>query len=267
MEYQEEYVIYSTDLKTLENPEYANYVVHMVCNRGFCTFLYQEEPVTLHAGEGMIFPTPAIMETKPSPDFQVRMVLTRLDFHTMATPQSNFGIQGSLDLYLNPIIPLTEEEQRLLNQDMDQIVYRLEHTVNFRQDVMQCATQMMFLDYFQPHARKTADEKITAQTADLMMRFIQLLNQENYLKHRDVKWYASELCVASKYLSEVSNKCSGQPAMYWITRFTTTHIHRMLKDRNIPLTEISDKFHFSAPSHFSRYVQQNLGKSPSEFRS
>ena len=267
MDYSEEYLIYSTDINILESRKYTDYVIHMVCNKGQCEFLYREELVTLQAGNGMIVITNVLLEPKPTKDFEVRMVLTRMDFHLMATPQSNYGIQGSLDLFIHPVIPLLPEEHRLLNEDMDQIVYRLENTRNFRQDVLQCATKMLFLDYFQPHARKTSDQKITSNTADTMFRFIQLLNEEQYKVHRDVKWYASELCIAPKYLSEISNKCSGQSAMYWITRFTTTHIHRLLKDRLVPLTEISDTFHFSSLAHFSRYVQQNLGKSPSEFRS
>ena len=41
---------------------------------------------------------------------------------------------------------------------------------------------------------------------------------------------------------------------------------RLLRDKSLSLTDISDLFGFTSQSHFSRYVQKNLGTSPSTFR-
>lgn len=38
------------------------------------------------------------------------------------------------------------------------------------------------------------------------------------------------------------------------------------KDRSRTLTDIADRYNFASLSHFSRYVQNNLGASPSSFR-
>ena len=35
---------------------------------------------------------------------------------------------------------------------------------------------------------------------------------------------------------------------------------------SLTLTDIADRFNFASLSHFSRYVQNNLGASPSSFR-
>ena len=59
---------------------------------------------------------------------------------------------------------------------------------------------------------------------------------------------------------------SGLPANYWITRYTALDISRQLRDRSLSLTDISDMFGFSSTAHFSRYVQNNLGARPSDFR-
>jgi len=52
----------------------------------------------------------------------------------------------------------------------------------------------------------------------------------------------------------------------WITRYTSLDISRLLRDRSLSFTDISDMFGFSSLSHFSRYVQTNLGAKPSDFR-
>ncbi len=74
------------------------------------------------------------------------------------------------------------------------------------------------------------------------------------------------LCVTPKYLSEVSKKASGYGANYWINRYTILDITRLLRDKSLSFVDISDIFNFSSPAYFSRYVQQNLGMKPSDYR-
>ena len=106
-------------------------------------------------------------------------------------------------------------------------------------------------------------------------KFIELSTpQSNYgmrgqlflFQNRDIGYYADKLCVTSKYLSEVCKKVSGLPAAFWITRYTALDISRLLRDCSLSFTDISDMFGFSSLSHFSRYVQTNLGAKPSDFR-
>lgn len=59
---------------------------------------------------------------------------------------------------------------------------------------------------------------------------------------------------------------SGLPANYWITRYTALDISRLLRDRSLSFTDIADMFGFSSQAHFSRYVLNNLGAKPSDFR-
>ena len=59
---------------------------------------------------------------------------------------------------------------------------------------------------------------------------------------------------------------SGLPANYWITRYAALDISRLLRDRRLSFSDISDMFGFSSLSHFTRYVQNNLGAKPSELR-
>ena len=99
-----------------------------------------------------------------------------------------------------------------------------------------------------------------------MDRFVAMLEHSDYREHRDVAWYASELCVTPKYLSEICKRVSDQSANYWINRYAAMELSHLLKDRSLTLTDIADRFNFASLSHFSRYVQNNLGASPSSFR-
>ena len=99
-----------------------------------------------------------------------------------------------------------------------------------------------------------------------MNRFLKMLEDGTYREHREVTYYADCLCVTSKYLSEVSKKVSGYTANYWINRYTILDITRLLRNKSLTFVQISDMFGFSSPAYFSRYVQQNLGVKPSDYR-
>ncbi len=82
----------------------------------------------------------------------------------------------------------------------------------------------------------------------------------------EVNYYASEICVTPKYLSEICKKVSGHSANFWINRYATLDISRQLRNKKLTFVEISNMFNFSSPAYFSRYVQHNLGMNPSDYR-
>lgn len=122
------------------------------------------------------------------------------------------------------------------------------------------------LDFFDFHASLYGESDISTQNASIMNRFLKMLESGTYREHREVTYYADCLCVTSKYLSEVSKKVSGYAANYWINRYTILDITRLLRDKSLTFVQISDMFGFSSPAYFSRYVHQNLGVKPSDYR-
>ena len=128
------------------------------------------------------------------------------------------------------------------------------------------AIQCMIIDFFDFHVELYGARAVSNQQASIMQRFLALLDRGDYRQHRLVSYYASELCVTPKYLSEVCHNASGESAIYWITRYTALDISRLLRQRDLSFEEISDLFGFSSLSYFVRYVQKNLGASPSDFR-
>ncbi|MDO4163489.1 MAG: helix-turn-helix domain-containing protein [Bacteroides sp.] len=124
----------------------------------------------------------------------------------------------------------------------------------------------MILDFFDFHSHLYGESDISTQSAIIMNRFLAMLENGEFRENRDVTYYADKLCVTSKYLSEVSKKISGYAANYWINRYTTLDISRLLRDKSLTFVQISDMFGFSSPAYFSRYVQHNLGVKPTDYR-
>ena len=162
---------------------------------------------------------------------------------------------------------LTPEQQAVCRRDFALLEQRIRETGHrFYRETLINAMQAAILDFFDFHASIYGEIDVSTQNASIMDRFLKMLEAGTYREHREVSYYADCLCVTSKYLSEVSKKVSGYAANYWINRYTILDITRLLRDKSLTFVSISDMFGFSSPAYFSRYVQQNLGVKPSDYR-
>lgn len=203
-----------------------------------------------------------------SPDFKVDVVYATPQLITLATPQANYGTRGGLALFNNPIMHLNDYQQQVCILDFDYIKRRLAiDTHKFHRDAIINAVQAMIIDFFDFHASlyTRTEDSVTQQHSTLMDRFLALLERGDYRRHREIGYYADLLCVTPKYLSEVSKRVSGFSATYWVARYTSLEIARLLHARRLTFTEITNLFGFSSESYFCRYVQKHLGASPSDF--
>lgn len=270
MAFDKSNMIIDHDLNRLCTEEVDNMLAHILCYEGEFKFMFDDRPFTLSKHSAMIVRVQRLLEKKEiSDDFSAKCIYIAPSYTEYCSPSTNYGIKGSLSLYQNPIMKLDDKQFEQMDLDYHYIEYRYNQEGHrFKDDIMYCCTQALFLDFFDIRAAEYNDLKTTVseQNATLLSKFLGLLNDGNYIKHREVTWYADKLFVTPKYLSEVSKSVSGKPANYWINRYTTIHIRRLLRERDLSFTQISDMFEFSSPAYFSRFVQKNLGVSPTEFR-
>ena len=269
MELEANSIITSQRLDRMLEPELANHFTHAYCEVGECEVTFNMQTYTLRQGDCMIIVSNRLVSrVVPSDDFRVTVIYVDESFLQASTPHSNYGTRGGLSLYINPIMRLTDEEREICRRGFENVCYRMAHPHRFfHADEMMAALQQLFIDFFECHARIEGDAEVSTQAAQVMHRFIALLERGDYRKNREVGYYADLLCVTPKYLSEVCKKVSGFSANSWINRYAAIDLVHLLKDKSLSLTDIAYMFDFSSPSHFSRFVQNNLGQKPSAFRS
>ena len=275
-----QHIIIDNTLKRIGETAFADYLCHAYCYGGHCTFerprvggqgpgMRNGQAFRFEPGDCMIIARRGdlVMNLQESDDFQVDVIYVTQKFIELSTPQSNYGMRGQLSLFQNPIMKLTPEQQTVCRMNFEAVKRRLAQTGHcFRHDALMNAVECMIIDFFDFHAQLYPADKISSQQHQLMEEFMAMLERGDFRQNRDIGYYADKLCVTSKYLSEVCKKVSGLPAAFWITRYTSLDISRLLRDRSLTFTDISDMFGFSSLSHFSRYVQTNLGAKPSDFR-
>ena len=261
-------VIIEQTLEGLGTEAYSDYLAHAICLFGHCSFSFNGNDFELKEGDLMIVRKGKLVEKiLPSNDFQVKVLYVTSSFIELCTPQTNYGMKGQLSLFINPVMNLDAGQRFVCERDFRWIEYRLTQTAHaFYRELLINAVQSAILDFFDFHSVINRESTVSTQNASLMGRFLDMLENGDYRTNREVTYYADALCVTPKYLSEISKKVSGYPANYWINRYTSLDIARLLRDKTLSFVQISDIFHFSSPAYFSRYVQRTLGLNPTQYR-
>lgn len=105
----------------------------------------------------------------------------------------------------------------------------------------------------------------SSRQKELLYRFM-LLVKEHYREERKVKFYADQMCLTPKYLSNIVFETSGRYARKIISDYVITEAKRCLSSTTMTVQEISDYLHFSCQSFFGKYFREHTGTTPQEYR-
>lgn len=167
----------------------------------------------------------------------------------------------------NPILSLDENECNLFLQYCNLIYSKLKAPAHPHQkqliDALLQAFKYEFHDSVEKHINIAPPQYNSAD--NLFTSFIELL-ENMYPRENLVSYYAEKLCVTPKYLSTVCKKTCGETAHTIITHYINKDIEFLLKSPEKSIKEISNELNFSNLSFFGKYVKNNFGVSPTEFR-
>ena len=135
----------------------------------------------------------------------------------------------------------------------------------FRNEVVNHYLRIFVMEMWNVFADKMEQKTQNNENASLFQRFLSFV-EIHCMEHREVEFYASQLFITPKYLSEVCKKNSGKSASEWIQNYATSRLILLLRNNQLTFTEIADSMNFSSMSFFSRYVKKVLGVTPGEYR-
>lgn len=99
----------------------------------------------------------------------------------------------------------------------------------------------------------------------LFSRFKKLVST-HYQQQRQVEFYASELCVTSKYLSTSVKMVSGRTAREWINDAVLREMKYQLIHSGQSIKEIAYRLNFPSISFFGKFFKKQTGMSPTSYR-
>ena len=244
-------IAFADTLQDFNTLHYAGQIVHILCCDGSMGFTFQDTRYDISVNDYVILPNAELGSGfSASNDFRGILMSLSEAFVASIAIRSNYGIIGHLSLLQNPVMKLSARDFRICEAALRYLRMRMEEKEHlFREELLGSLLTAHILDLYDIHAR--------CRNASY--------NGE-YMRNRDLDFYATHLCITPHYLSEICRKASGRPATYWIDRFTIQEITRLLRQKELSLTTIAERMNFSSVPYFSRYVQKRIGVPPSEYR-
>lgn len=108
--------------------------------------------------------------------------------------------------------------------------------------------------------------KERANSNPLLSNFNALLSKE-FNTHRSISYYADQLAVTPKYLSEYVKQQTGQTAGEWIDKAVILEAKVLLQRPELSILQISLHLNFVDQSVFGKFFKAKTGISPKAFRS
>ncbi len=126
------------------------------------------------------------------------------------------------------------------------------------------STFLWFVDHLWSR-HEEANRQSQSREQRIFSDFIQLLSRDVTHEHQ-VDYYASQLCLSTRYVSTLIKKVSGKAAKDWIDDALMTRIKIELKHTEKTVAQISDEMNFPNPSFFNKYFKRLTGTTPQAYR-
>ena len=261
-------IVYSTLFQLIGSVKLKGWCVHLVCLQGEGFFTYGGRPFHVKKYEALVINAPQqVHVVGQSEDLKVEVLAAPNDFLSNQLPANNYGIGGGISLYDNPIIPLSEKDAQTLVRDIHHIRDRIADTGHlFYRELIGGLALPLIYDLFYFHAKNHAPIFATDRSMYVVKELMALLESGRSKKYREVAYYADQLNVTVKYLSNTVKRQTGKSVTYYIDRYTVPMIKEYLEHSALSIVQIAEEMNFTTPSYFSRYVTKHLGVSPKAYR-
>ena len=202
-----------------------------------------------------------------SPDCKgIALIMSYYFFHNTVS-----GIHELSALFLfartHPVFHLDAQQSKDLQNDIAHIKQKIiDVNHRFRRELVMTMLKALIYDMSNIIYRFQQLETEGQTRAEVIFReFIQAV-EKNFHTERRVSWYAKQLCITSKYLSETIRSISKRTPSDWIDSYVTRELCVMLKNSTLSIKQIADEMHFANQSFMGKYFKEHVGMSPTQFR-
>ena len=167
---------------------------------------------------------------------------------------------------MHPVLKLQTNEIETFKEYFQVIKQKLSDNHNhFRKDLIRTLMLAMFYDVGNVIYRVKSFDDSLLPYEKVFTAFLQML-KENCRKERRVAWYAQQLKITPKYLSQAVKRVSGQSAVEWIESYVTMELRVLLKNSAMSIKEIANELNFPNQSFLGKYFKEHVGVTPSAYR-
>ena len=264
----QDFLIYNT-LTDFVRPDafHKDYHIHLLCKGGRMSFFCSHKSFNIKAGDFLIWQmTTEFTDILYSEDFDADLLMVSNPFLERHNPEMIWATKGYMYIKEHPAFSLDPDELEIIGTDFKQFFQRIRAPRTlFVEEIVGSLLAIHLYDMWNIYSREIENADIEDVTSRHFLRFLMSV-QEHCREQREVAWYARELGLAPKYLSEISKSITGRPAGDWIDGYAAHELQKLLSDQSLTLTDIAYSMHLSSQSALTRYMKRVMNTTPSQYR-
>lgn len=238
----------------------ATYTLQVI-TAGTCKVNINNKVYELSANSGY-FTSPDFLLKRPEPSAtSVEMYILSFSPKMAASLTSPFSLSQLAHVYMHPTLQMSENKTQRMIHYLELMKEVLDD--KNRKAALHLLNSLIFClsDYYKDEPTQTQlprNEEITGQ-------FLVLVDG-NCHQHHSLDWYASKLCLTTRYVANTVKQTLGFTASSCIERALMQRAKVMLSASATPIQQIADRLGFQNQSHFGTFFKRHEGCSPKDFR-
>ena len=132
-------------------------------------------------------------------------------------------------------------------------------------DIIKSILQLLLLCLKENYKKITPNDNTLIKSKKITKEFSELV-MHNYMKERNVSFYADKLSITAAHLSTTIKETTGRTCTEIISAMVIMDAKNQLRSTDIPIYQIADSLNFSNVSFFGKYFKRYVGMGPQEYR-
>lgn len=257
-------------LPRLNEPRRMNFLFIGICTEGTGSYKMNQTVFNIKKNDALIITEGEVInEIQMSDDFKGLALMVSYRYVMEIVKD----VRNMTDLFIlthrYPVFHMEDKEVAVALEYERMIMKRVcGEDYRFRHDVVRLLILTMIYDLGKAFYRVMQNINISGankKSEQIFLDFIGLV-EKNFRKERRVGWYAEQLNISPKYLSETISNVSKRTPNEWITNYVTTELRNILRTTNKRISQIAVEMNFPNQSFLGKYFRENVGISPLKYR-
>lgn len=248
-------------------PRRMNFILIGLCTKGEVMYQLDTQKQIIKAGDILIVSDRHVVDSyQRSPDMEGLCMMLSVNFYCEII--QNVSDVSALFLFSrqHPVMRLEQREIDTFKEYFQVIKQKIGDKGNhFRKDLVKTLLLAMFYDLSNIIYRMKQDDKPLTRAEIIFTKFIKLV-EKNFREERRVSWYAQQICITPKYLSETVKNVSHRTPNEWIDNYIILELRVLLKNSTKTIKEIAEELKFPNQSFLGKFFKEHVGMSPSQYR-
>ena len=248
-------------------PRRMNFILIGLCIKGEVMYQLDTQKQVIKPGDILIVSDRHVVDSyRHSDDMEGLCIM--MSVHFFREIIQNVSDVSSLFLFSrqHPVMSLEQKEIDTFKEYFQVIKQKIcDQGNHFRKDLIKTLLLAMFYDLSNIIYRVQYNDKPQTRADAIFTHFIKLV-EKNYRQERRVGWYAAQLNITPKHLSETVKNASRRTPNEWIDDYVTLELRVLLKNSTKTIKEIAQELNFPNQSFLGKFFKEHVGVSPSKYR-